>query len=127
LPILVLFLLVACQRSFEGQSHDLAGSTSLYLGLLFVAGLLVRRWQFESAMANHGVIPSTDWAAYRPVFEDGGCAIPANGNDFLDALARINLLETPGPDERVAGWCELQFKTEEIIRQVRDARDERAR
>ena len=78
-------------------------------------------------MVNHSVIPSTDWDAYRPVFEDGGCAIPANGNDFLDALARINLLETPGPDERVAGWCDLQFKTEEIIRQVRDALNERAR
>jgi hypothetical protein len=45
--ILVLFRLAACQRSFEGQSHALADSTTLYLGLLFVACLRVRRWQFE--------------------------------------------------------------------------------
>jgi hypothetical protein len=77
----------------------------------------------NAAMVSHDVIPSADWAAYRLVFANGGCAIPENGDDFLDALAMINLLETPRQDVRIAGWCDLRFKTEEIVEQVRGARN----
>lgn len=77
---------------------------------------------------NREEIPPADWATYRLHSWYGGCAIPeTGGDDFLDAIAITNLHEPPGPDERVAGWCDLRFKTEEIIRQVRDSRDERGR
>jgi len=83
-------------------------------------GTVVALGKKHATIVNRDDIPATDWATYRLHFWNGGCAIPENGDDFLDAIAITNLHEGAGSNERTVGWCDIRFRTEEIIGQIWD-------